>query len=69
MQKEGWEWITIAPGQSGQFNEAMRAQKGKKYLRGYTESGFLPKMHEREGVTFAGSQPGAVPCGSAIPPT
>jgi hypothetical protein len=32
MQKEGWEWITIAPGQSGQFNEAMRAQTGKKYL-------------------------------------
>ena len=32
MQKEGWEWITIAPGQSRQFNEAMHAQKGKKYL-------------------------------------
>jgi hypothetical protein len=32
MQKEGWEWITIAPGQSRQFNEAMYAQKGKKYL-------------------------------------
>jgi hypothetical protein len=29
-QKEGWEWITIAPGQSGHFNEAMRTQKGKK---------------------------------------
>jgi hypothetical protein len=32
MQKEGWEWITIAPGQSRQFNEAMYAQKGKNYL-------------------------------------
>jgi uncharacterized damage-inducible protein DinB len=32
MQKEGWEWITIAPGQSRQFNEAMQAKKGKKYL-------------------------------------
>ena len=32
MQKEGWEWITIAPGQSRQFNEAMYAQKGKYYL-------------------------------------
>jgi hypothetical protein len=32
MQKDGWEWITIAPGQSRQFNEAMHAQKGKKYL-------------------------------------
>jgi hypothetical protein len=32
IQKEGWEWITIAPGQSRQFNEAMHAQKGKKYL-------------------------------------
>ena len=32
MQKEGWEWITIAPGQSRQFTEAMQAQKGKKYL-------------------------------------
>ncbi|HKB38470.1 MAG TPA: DUF1572 family protein [Gemmataceae bacterium] len=32
MQKEGWEWITIAPGQSRQFNEAMHAQQGKKYL-------------------------------------
>ena len=32
MQKEGWEWITIAPGQSRQFNEAMYAQQGKKYL-------------------------------------
>jgi hypothetical protein len=32
MQKEGWEWITIAPGQSKQFNEEMHAQKGKKYL-------------------------------------
>src|SRR5262249_25933180 len=33
MQKDGWEWITIPPGQSKQFNEAMQAQKGKKYLR------------------------------------
>jgi uncharacterized damage-inducible protein DinB len=32
VQKEGWEWITIAPGQSGPFNEAMRARTGKKYL-------------------------------------
>jgi hypothetical protein len=32
MQKEGWEWITIAPGQSAQVNEAMHAQKGKRYL-------------------------------------
>jgi uncharacterized damage-inducible protein DinB len=32
MQKEGWEWITIAPGQSRQFNEAMHGQQGKKYL-------------------------------------
>jgi hypothetical protein len=32
MQKDGWEWITIAPGQSTQFNEAMQARKGKKYL-------------------------------------
>jgi len=32
MQKEGWEWITIAPGQSQQFTEAMHAEKGKKYL-------------------------------------
>ena len=32
MQKEGWEWITIAPGQSRQFNEAMLAQRGKKFL-------------------------------------
>jgi hypothetical protein len=32
MQKEGWEWITIAPGKSRQFNEAMHAQTGKKYL-------------------------------------
>ena len=31
-QKEGWQWITIAPGQSRQFNEAMRAQEGRKYL-------------------------------------
>jgi hypothetical protein len=32
VQKEGWEWITIAPGQSRQFTEAMHTQKGKKYL-------------------------------------
>jgi hypothetical protein len=32
MQKEGWEWITIPPGQSRQFNEAIKTQKGKKYL-------------------------------------
>lgn len=32
MQKEGWEWITIAPGQSRQFTEAMHAPKGKQYL-------------------------------------
>lgn len=32
MQKEGWEWITIAPGQSRQFTEAMHARKGKKSL-------------------------------------
>jgi hypothetical protein len=32
VQKEGWEWITIAPGQSRQINEAMYAQKGKNYL-------------------------------------
>jgi hypothetical protein len=32
MQKEGWQWITIAPGQSQQFNEAMQTQKGRKYL-------------------------------------
>jgi hypothetical protein len=32
LQKEGWEWITIAPGQSRQFTEAMHAQKGNKYL-------------------------------------
>jgi hypothetical protein len=32
MQKEGWEWITIAPGQSRQFTEAMHAKRGRKYL-------------------------------------
>jgi hypothetical protein len=32
IQKEGWEWITIAPGQSRQFNEALHAHKGKNYL-------------------------------------
>jgi len=32
MQKDGWEWITIPPGRSQQFNEAMDAQRGKKYL-------------------------------------
>jgi hypothetical protein len=32
VQKEGWEWITIAPGQSKQFTQAVQAQKGKKYL-------------------------------------
>jgi hypothetical protein len=32
MQKEGWQWITIAPGQSKQFNEAMQTRQGKKYL-------------------------------------
>jgi uncharacterized damage-inducible protein DinB len=32
MQKDGWKWITIAPGGSKQFNEAMRTQQGKKYL-------------------------------------
>jgi uncharacterized damage-inducible protein DinB len=32
VQKEGWQWITIAPGQSRHFNEAMHVQKGKKYL-------------------------------------
>jgi hypothetical protein len=32
MQKDDWEWITIAPGQSQQFNEAMRDPTGKKYL-------------------------------------
>jgi hypothetical protein len=32
FQKEGWEWITIPPGQSTQFNEAMHAQAGNKYL-------------------------------------
>jgi hypothetical protein len=32
MQKEGWKWITIPPGQSSQYNEAMQARKGKKYL-------------------------------------
>lgn len=31
MQKEGWQWITIAPGQSRQFTETMQHQ-GKKYL-------------------------------------
>jgi hypothetical protein len=33
MQKEGWEWFTIAPGQSRQFTEAMQAPQGKKYLQ------------------------------------
>jgi hypothetical protein len=32
IQKDGWEWITIPPGESRHYNEAMRAQKGKKYL-------------------------------------
>jgi hypothetical protein len=32
MQKDGWEWITIAPGQSRQFNEVMRTRQGPKYL-------------------------------------
>jgi hypothetical protein len=32
MQKDSWDWITIAPGQSRQFNESMRDQTGKKYL-------------------------------------
>jgi uncharacterized damage-inducible protein DinB len=32
MQAEGWEWITIAPGQSRRFTEAMQAQQGKPYL-------------------------------------
>jgi hypothetical protein len=32
VQKEGWEWITIAPGQSRHFNETMRAPQGPKYL-------------------------------------
>jgi hypothetical protein len=30
LQNEGWKWISIAPGQSRQFNEAMYAQKGNK---------------------------------------
>jgi hypothetical protein len=33
MQKDEWEWITIAPGKSKQFNEAMQTQKDKKYLK------------------------------------
>jgi hypothetical protein len=32
MQKEGWQWITIAPGQSRQCNEAMQTRQAKKYL-------------------------------------
>jgi hypothetical protein len=32
MQQEGWEWITIAPGQSRQFNAAMQAREGMNYL-------------------------------------
>jgi uncharacterized damage-inducible protein DinB len=32
VQSEGWEWITIAPGQSRQFDAAMRSANGKKYL-------------------------------------
>jgi hypothetical protein len=32
MQKEGWVWVTIAPGQSARFNEAMLAGRGQNYL-------------------------------------
>jgi uncharacterized damage-inducible protein DinB len=32
VQKDGWEWITIAPGQSRRFNESMHAREGQKKL-------------------------------------
>jgi hypothetical protein len=32
MQKEGWVWVTIAPGQSNQYNDAMLARRGQNYL-------------------------------------
>jgi hypothetical protein len=32
MQKEGWKWVTIAPGQSRQFTEALLARRGQSYL-------------------------------------